>query len=188
MKFLGAHPLKVFHAVAACRAADNRILDNQDFLSFQKGFDRIEFHPHGKIAHRLGRLNKSAANIVIADHTHLKGNAAFFRVTDRGVISGIRKRHHQVNIRPVFPCQFMTQSFSAQINILAEYLAVGAGKVNQFKNAVAMFHDGKRFQTPVPLRINNNDFTGLYIPNVLGTYQIKRAGLGCHHPAAIEFA
>src|SRR5664280_3205637 len=176
---------QVLHTIATGCAADDRIFNNQYFLSFQQVPHRIKFYTHAKITHRLGGLNKGSAYIVITNHAHFKLYAAFFSVTKSRVVARIRERHYNIHIRLVFACQFMTQSFAAQINVLAENLAIGTGKVNQLKNTVTMFDLGKRCQAFTTIFIDNNNFTGFYITDVLCTHKIKSAGLGGDNPTAV---
>ena len=79
----------------------------------------------------------------------------------------------------------MTQSFAVQINILAEDLAVGTGKINQLKNAVTMLDERERLQALIAFRIDDDNFTGFDIANIRSAHQIKGAGLGSDNPTTV---
>ena len=67
-------------AVAARRPADDGILDDEDTFPLQQRADGVQLHPHAEIAHGLRGLDERPADVVVADHPHLEGQAAFLRV------------------------------------------------------------------------------------------------------------
>ena len=81
----------------------------------------------------------------------------------------------------------MAEPFSAEIDVLSENLAVRPGKIDQLKDAVGRLYFRERHQAVQPRLIDDDDFTGLDIPEIFGADQIQCAGLGRHDPAAVEF-
>ncbi len=82
MNFLRAgfahHPDNLFRG----RAAHNRIINQDDALAFDQVAYRIQFDAHAETANRLLRLDKGAADVVIAHQAKAKRQAAFRRVTN----------------------------------------------------------------------------------------------------------
>ena len=58
---------QVHYARARGRAADDRIIHHDDAFSGHHFLDQIQFYSHIEIANELARLQKRAADVVIAD-------------------------------------------------------------------------------------------------------------------------
>ncbi len=178
----------VFDAVAARRSADDGIFHDHDLFPGQQRPDGVQLDAHAEITHGLRRLDEGPAHVMVADHAHLKGNAAFLGVPEGGVVAGIGKGHDQVHIGPVFPGQTVAQPFAAEIDVLAENLTVRPGEVDQFEDAMGRLHLGERHQAVQAGLVDDDDLPGLDIPDICGAHQIKGAGLGGDDPAAVELA
>ena len=72
--FLRAGFAQIDHARAGGRSAHDRIVDHDDAFPFHRFLDQIQFHPHIEIANELARLQKGAADVVIAHEGVLVGN------------------------------------------------------------------------------------------------------------------
>ena len=83
----------------------------------------------------LGGLDEGAAHVMVADHPHLKGDAAGRGVAQGGVGAGVGKGHHQVGLQGVLPGQGGAQALAHQIDALPEDLAVRPGEIDEFEDA-----------------------------------------------------
>src|SRR5919204_913489 len=72
--FLCAGLAQVDHARARGRAADDRVVDDHNAFPGDQFLDQVQFHPHIEIADELARLQKRAADVVVAHKSVCKRN------------------------------------------------------------------------------------------------------------------
>ena len=65
--------------LARCRAADNRIINDDKAFAIDIAIDRIQLDADAGAALFLIRIDERTANVAILDETIAVGNAAFFR-------------------------------------------------------------------------------------------------------------
>ena len=93
------------------------------------------FHFNAGLAAAVGGLDKGSPNVVIADDPQLKTQPRFNSIAERGGNTRIRHRHHHIGIDMGFAGQLPADVLAHGVNVTAFDLAVGAGKVDVFKNA-----------------------------------------------------
>ena len=164
--FLHAVFTQVPDAVAARRSADDGIFHDHDLFPGQQGPDGVQLDAHAEIPHGLRRLDERAAHVMVSDHAHFKGNAAFLGVPEGGVVAGVGKGHGEVHIRPVLLGQAVAEPFPAEIDVLAENLAVRPREIDQFEDAMGRFDFRERRQAVQARLIDDDDLPGLDIPDI----------------------
>ena len=111
--------------VPAGGSPDDRILDDHDLLVGDQRLYRIEFDPDPEIPHRLARLDEGPPHIMVSDHPHFEREPTLLRIPESGIVSRIGEGHHEVRIGTVFPGKIAAQPLPAEVDVLAENLAVG---------------------------------------------------------------
>ena len=103
--FLGAGLPEGLDPGAGGGAPDDGVLDHHHPFALEDLPHGVELNPDGEIPHALGGLDEGAADVVIADHPHFKGDAGGRGVAQGGVDAGVGKGHDQVGGQGVFPGQ-----------------------------------------------------------------------------------
>src|SRR5208282_4333902 len=129
-----------------------------------------------KVAHRLLRLNESASDVVVADQTQAKRNAAFGSVSDGRGVAGIRDGYDDVGFHRSFPRELASHGVAALIDRAAKHQTVGTRKIDVFKNA-ARQRRGRRVKARADAFGPDDDqFAGFHVAFVGGGEQIESAG------------
>ena len=106
--------------------------------------DRIKFNTDPEFTQKLGRLDKGAADIMVADHPHLIRQAQLLGIAQRRVKAGVRDPHDKIRFGRMLNGQLCPQPFSDLINIITKNTAVRSGKINILKNTKS-FGDGRLY-------------------------------------------
>ena len=93
------------------------------------------FHFHTVIPALLSRLDKSAADIVIANDAKLERNIRRFGIAKRSRHARIRNRHNQIGICSRFFSKLCTNGFACVIDAAPFKNAIRPCKIDIFKNA-----------------------------------------------------
>ena len=133
--FLGAGLPQGIDPGAGGGAPDDGVFDHHHPLALEDFPHRVEFDPDGEIPHALGRLDEGAADVVIADDPHFKGDAGGRGIAQGGVGAGVGEGHHQVGLQGVFPGHGGAQAFAHQVNGLPVDQAVRPGEIDVFEDA-----------------------------------------------------
>ena len=149
--------------------------------------DGIELYAHTEIAHTLGRLNKGSPHIMVADHSHLEGDARNLRVTDGGISARIRKRHHKVRLNRRFFGQASAVGLACQIDILPVEGTVRSGKINKFKNAKGPLGGMGHFYAFNSILVDNDNFSGIELTHEFSFDKIKGTGFRRQYITAVQF-
>src|SRR6266480_7526101 len=104
--FCGAGFPQVDHTRPGRGAAYDRIVHYYDPFSGNHFLDQIQLYAHVEIADELTRLQKCAANIVVADEGVGVRNLEFLSKTESGIISRVGYRHDDVRFDWKFSRQF----------------------------------------------------------------------------------
>src|SRR6185503_6001275 len=82
------------HDLAARRAADDGIVDQQDLLALELHRDGVELLANGFPAHRMARHDEGAADVAILDEPLAIGDAEAARELHRRWPARVRNRDH----------------------------------------------------------------------------------------------
>jgi len=123
---------------AAGSAANDGVVDQDDALPFEKCAHGIELQPDAEIADGLLRLDKRAADIVIANQAHAKGQSGFKGVADGCGHAGIRDRHDEIGLRGLFARQQTAEHLPAAIDRPSKDQAIWAREIDVFEDAELM--------------------------------------------------
>ena len=175
--FFGTGLFEAVHALLASGTTHDRIIHDDDTFILHQIGDEVELHAHIKIANELTRLQKTTAHIVIADKRHLKGEAAFQRVTQRGAVAAVGNGHDDVGFYGIFTCQLAPHIHAHFINIAPIEIAVRPRKVDVLENterSLLLFGEG--LDAAQPVVIDNDNLARLHVTHELCLNQIQRAG------------
>src|SRR6266566_1282615 len=163
------------------RAADERIVDDDNLLSLQYLAHRIELDLHLRVPRGLGRVDELPADIVVADQCVLELEARLLRKAQRHCIRGVGHREDAVGTRRgVLARQLAPQGPAHAIDRPAEDRAVGPREVHQLEDAASMWLR-RECRQPIDLRwrsLNAQEFAGLELAHRGGADQIERSRLG----------
>src|SRR5260370_26184085 len=168
--------------LAAGGAAHDGIIDEHDALAFDQSTDGIELELHAEIADSLRRLDKSAADVVIANQAHAEGNFGFERVADGCGHAGIGHGDDDIGVDRMLSREKAAEHLAAFVHGAAEDDAVRAGKIDVLENAL--------LERLFWREVNGLDagfgdayhFAGFDLADVLGVEQIESASFRGNEP------
>ena len=161
----GAHHLD---DLAARRAADDGVVDQNDSLATQQLLDRIQLHLDTEVTDRLPRLDKGPPHVVVPNQSHLKWNTGLLRITDRGSDSRIRNRHDQVCLNARFIGQNTAHPVAAVLNGPAKNRTVGPREIHMFEDALGRGQGGPHLDGTKPAVLDDDHFARLNLTYVRG--------------------
>ena len=132
--------------LAAGGAAHDRIIDQNNTLAFEQAAHRIQLELHAEVANGLLRLDESTADIVVADETETKRDAAFGGVSHGRGNAGVGDWHNQVSGGGRLDGKLASKIFAAFLHSPSENLAIGTRKINVLENA-ARLRQGRSIKT-----------------------------------------
>src|ERR1017187_1848732 len=161
--------------LAAGGAAHDRVVYEDNAFALEQAVNGVELQLHAEIAHRLLRFDKGASDLVVADESKTKRNAAFGRVSDGGGVPRIGHGNHDIRVNRSLAGKLASHIIATQIHRAAEDNAVRTRKINVFKNAAGKRRRRRIKSRADSLRPDDNKFTGLDIAFVDRADQIESA-------------
>ena len=147
----------------------------------------LSFTPKSRMD--CSRLDKRAADVVIANQAHAKGQAGFERIADRGGHAGVGHGHDEIGVGGLLAREQAAQHFAAAVDGAAKDQAIGARKIDVLENAVLVAASaGAKWIDSTPLLEMRTHLAGLDFANVFRADQIERAGFRSDHPGVAESA
>jgi hypothetical protein len=115
--------------------------------------------------------------IVASDEAHLKRQFGLLGVAHGGHRRGIRHGHNDIGLGRGFPGQLAAQFSTDFIDAFSKDMAVGPGKIDEFKNAMGLGGRGHLGDGPHPAMIEGHDFPRFDFPREFRVDDVKGAGL-----------
>jgi hypothetical protein len=128
-----------------------------------------------EVPHGLGRLDKSAAHVVVSDYSHFQWNSRFLRESEGGIVARVRKGHNYVSTHLIFSGHLVSLAFAGHIDILSENIAVRPGKVDEFENAEGCSTRIREMSRPESIAIDEDHLSRLDVSKVTSSYEVKGA-------------
>src|SRR5712691_3989146 len=169
-------------------AAHQRVVDQDDALAFDRGAVRIVLHAHAEFANALGRLNESAADVMVSDDAEFERYAGMLAVADRGGDAGIRHRHHDVDLDMAFARELRAERFSDFIYRSPADDGIRPREIDVFEDAGPRRLGRKRFVALRTALVEHDDLAGLDVADVFRADDVERAGFRGQDRTAAEFA
>src|SRR5262249_8948729 len=150
------------------RPTNDGIVDEDDAPAFQQIAYRVELELHAEVTDPLLRFNERPADVVIADQTESKGDAALGGVSNGRRNAGVGNRNHQIGRYSRFARELATHLFTALLHPAVENLAVGAGKVDVLENAARLRNTSRVSPRGDAVGGHHDQFAGLDVALELG--------------------
>ena len=151
-------------------------------------FGRV-LHAHAKFTHALSRLNEGAADIVVADNAELERHPGELAVTDRSGDSGIRHRHHDIDVHMAFTRKLRSKGFADLVDGAPADDGIGPREIDVFEDARPRRHAREGLVNVcmdiLALVIEHDDFARLDVTDIFRTDDIERAGLRRQNRTAV---
>src|SRR5947208_943492 len=96
--FGGAGFFKIVHTSFAGGAANDGIVHHDHAFAFNEVGDQVQFNPYIEVTDKLGRLEETATNVVVAHESHFVGDARFERVTQCRAITAVGDGNHEIGL------------------------------------------------------------------------------------------
>ena len=128
-------------------------------------------------------MQKRPAHVVIADKRIAERDAGFFREAEGGPIAAIGHRDDDIAGHRMLPGQFPAEFDADLSDVLIEQIRVGTSEVDVFENAecVRLTRAGPRIDGANAVFVDDHDFAGFDIADVLGLNQIEGARFAGEH-------
>ena len=123
---------------------------------------------------------------MVTNQTVLKRNAGAFGKAQCGRDPGVRHRNYNVRRHIRFLRQLAAERLAGAIDRVTVDLAVRAREVDVLKDAHGRLDFRERIEGMQPFLVDQDQFSGLNIPDRLGADQIEGAGLRGHHPGIAD--
>ena len=188
MHLLGAGLAHHPHDLHRGRAAHEAVVDEHDALAGNGGAVGGMLHAHAELAHRLGRLDEGAADIMVADDAELVGKPAGLREAEGRRHAGIRHRNDHVRIDGGFESQLAAHALADIVDAAAVHDGIGAREVDVFEDVGARRLLGREAERLEPIVRDHHAFAVLDIADEAGADDVEGAGLGGEDVAAVELA
>src|SRR5713101_3913335 len=147
-------------------AANQRVVDQDDALAFDRGAVRIMLHAHAEFAHALRRLNEGAADVMVSDDPEFEWHAGMLAVADRGGHAGIRYRHHNVDLDMAFARKLRAEGLSDFIHRSPADDGIRPREVDVFEDAGPRRLGRKRLVALRAALVEHDDLAGLDVADV----------------------
>ena len=125
------------------------------------------------MANLVGRLDKGAPDIMVADNAEFERQAGLSGIADCRWNTRIRHWHHKLRVAWRFPGKFGADRLTRLIDALALHQAIGPGKINIVEHAKALGRALKGREAGHHAVLHKDHFTRLDIAHQIGTYNIE---------------
>ena len=163
-------------------------VDQDDALADEVGAAGIVLEAHAEMANLIGRLDKGAADVMVADNAEFERDSRFLRISERRRHARIRHRHHDIGVDVAFAGEFAADALARLVDAGALHDAVGPRKIDVLEDAETAVALAERHQAPHPARPDNDDFAGLDVAHEIGADDVERASLRRQDPGFAEAA
>ena len=181
MNFLGACFPECLDTIFGGSTANDGVFYYEESPVTQQRAHGIQFYFYMEVPHGLGRLDKSAAHVMVTDYAHFQWNARFLGESKGGIVAGVRKGHNYVGAHLILPGHLVSQPFTGHINILSKNVAVRAGKVDELEDAEGCSTRIREMSGPESIPIDEDHLSRLDVSKVPCPYQIQGTGLRSNH-------
>src|SRR5690606_28258945 len=123
------------HDLTRCRAADDRIIYEDDAAAFDQIFYRIKFEPDAKGAYRLRRFDEGTSDVVVSDDRLPIIDAGLCRISDRRRNARIGHRHDDVRLDRMFERELLAHLMPRFVHRLAEDDRIRPREIDVFERA-----------------------------------------------------
>src|SRR6266704_2306104 len=170
-------------------AAYDRVVDHDYPLPLEQLTHRVELYFDPEVADGLGWFDKRPADIVVADQAEFERDARFFGIHHRSRDPGVRHRDHDVGIHRILSGQLPSQLLAGHVDVPAEDVRIGAGKIDKLEDARGWFdllEREKRLDAAV--LVADHHFTRFDLANEFGFDQVQGTAFRCDNPGVPELA
>ena len=121
------------------------VVDQNDPLTLNCGFQDAQFEVNAGFTLLLGRFDESSSDIAVLIESKSKWNSGFFGISLGCRDAGLRYTSHKICFYRIRFCKRFTAADTCIVDLDAIHLAVQSCKVNIFKYTVCMFTAGEFF-------------------------------------------
>ena len=122
----------------AGRTTDDRIVDDRHSVAFQELAHRVQLDFDPEVPDGFLRLDKGPPHVVIADQAELKRDPGGARKAESSSHAGIGNRYHKICVCRMLSGQLLSHLVATRMHTSLEDSGVGPGKVDVFKDAMAV--------------------------------------------------
>src|SRR5438045_8558065 len=116
-------------ALGRGRGAHDRIVDKDHALAFEVGTVGVVLEAHAQMADLVGRLDKGAPDIMVADDPELERQSRFRGIAERRRDARIGYRHHDIGLDRSFARQLAADALPRLVAAVAFENAVWPGEI-----------------------------------------------------------
>ena len=178
------HADQVFHR----RTAHDRVIDEDNAFSPDSRFQNIKLDTDAIFAFFLGRFDEGSADIAIFMENNLIWNTGCLRISHRGGQAGIRYTGDEVGIGREGMCESRAAAQPCLIDAHIIDVAVEAGKIDVFENAVRPFFLLQAFIRKNAVAGDGHDLTRFDITDKFAADRGDGTAFRCHDPDISLFA
>ena len=184
----GARPRSPHHLDDLDRggAAHDQIVDQDHALAGEVGAAGVVLQAHAQMADLLGRLDKGAPDIMVADDAELERQPRLLRVAECRRHARIGNRHDDVGVDMAFSGELAADALARLVDAGAFDDAVGAGEIDVLEDAEPAVAAVERHQAFDPAGADDDDLAGLDVAHEIGADDVERAGLRGEDPGVAE--
>ena len=144
----------------------------------------VQRDAHTEITDELARLQKCAADVVIADEGVAERDAAFLGEAHGGPVAAVGHGNDKIGLDGILARKSAPEINTGLGNVLVGQVAVGPREVHKFKNTERMrlLNVGPRVDGTNAVLVDDNNLAGGDIANILGMNEVERARLAGKHP------
>ncbi len=172
--------------LAACGAAHDRIVYQNDAFALDQSAVHIELEAYAHVADLLGRFDEGPAHILVADDPHGIGNARLLGIADGGGGAAIGHRADEICLHRAFLGQFHANLAAGFIDRTATKDGIGAAEIDMFEDAEAGFLTLERVEAFQAFRVNHHHFARFNLADEFGADDIQRTGFRRQRPAITQ--
>ncbi|MNI63684.1 hypothetical protein D3C73_1190720 [compost metagenome] len=141
-------------------ATDDRVINYNNALATDDGFQSVELEPDTQLAQRLRRLDERAAHVRVLDEAVCERDAGLLCVSNRRGGTGLGNRNHEVCLMRVFAGQLAAHLNTGLVHGAAGDGSIRAGEVDVLEDTAGGSRLGEALRTDAVL-IDGNEFAGL---------------------------
>ena len=173
---------------AAGGAPDDGVIDQHHALALHHGADGVQLDIDLIFPHILRGRNKGAADVFVLDKAHAVGDPGLPGVAHGGVQTGVRHADDDVRLHGMLQREERTGPLTGHMNAAAVDHGVGAGKVDELKNAQSPGRDAAVGSVGLDaVFVRHHDLSGQNIPLKAGAHGVQSAAFrGEHHAAVLQ--
>ena len=169
-------------------AAHDGVVDEHHALALHGGSDGVELDAHAVLPLLLGGLDEGAADVLVFDEADAVGNAALAGVADGGVDAAVGHADDHVGLHGMVQRQERARAQARHVHAAAVHHAVGAGEVDELKNAQGAVAFAGTFEAFDALGGDDHGFARLDVAHEGRAHRVQRAAFAGKDHVAVQIA